>query len=266
MTSASGNLLEGQVALISGVGPGMGRSLALAHAAQGADIVLGARNEHNLVGVAQDVEALGRRVVWAPTDITDRAACDALVAQALDAFGRLDVVVNNAFMQPPLEPLADATLDTWRRAFEVNLFGAVQMTEAALGAMRPAGRGSVLFIASLSARRVRTQFAVYSATKAALLTTMAHYANEVGVDGIRVNAVVPSYIWGPNLEIWFQWQAEQRGITPQDVYDEVAKDIALRRIPTADEIASTAMMLSTDLCSAVTGAALDVNAGEWFHG
>lgn len=265
MSVAHGELFAGAVALISGVGPGMGRSLALAYAAQGADIILGARNTRSLDAVAQEITALGRRVVQAPTDITDPEACRALVALGVETFGRLDVLVNNAFMQPPLEGLSETSMETWRQAFEVNLFGAVHMTDAALEPMRSQREGSIIFVASLSARRVRKQFAVYSATKAALLTTMQHYANEAGPDGIRVNAIVPSYIWGPNLEFYFKWLAEQRGVSPQDVYDDVAKDIALRRIPTADEIASAAMMLSSPLSSAVTGAALDVNAGEWFH-
>ncbi|MFT5224051.1 MAG: NAD(P)-dependent dehydrogenase (short-subunit alcohol dehydrogenase family) [Glaciecola sp.] len=265
MTATGAGLLAGKVVLISGVGPGMGRSLALAHAQQGADVILAARKQNNLDAVRGEVEALGRRVVSAPTDVTDRGACAALVARGIEEFGRLDVLVNNAFRQPPMASLGDTSIDEWRKAFDVNLFGAVNMTEAALATMRVQGSGSVVFIASLSARRVREQFAVYSATKSALLTTMQHYANEVGRAGIRVNAVVPSYIWGPNLESWFALLAEQRGVTPQQVYDDVAKDMALRRIPTADEVAATAMLLSSDFNSAVTGAALDINAGEWFH-
>ncbi len=258
-------LFDGRVALVSGVGPGMGRSLALAYAREGADVVLGARRRHHLDDVAAEVEALGRRAVARPTDVTDATTCAALVEAGLDAFGRIDVLVNNAFTQPPMEGVAAASEETWRRAFDVNLLGAVRMTDAVLPTMRAAGRGAVVFVASLSARRVREDFAVYSATKSALLTTMQHYANEEGRHGIRANAIVPSWIWGPNLQGWFAHLADQRGVEPATVYDETAATTALRHLPTPDEVADAALAMSCELTRVVTGAALDVNAGEWFH-
>ncbi len=258
-------LFDGKVAIVSGVGPGMGRSLALAYAREGADLVLGARGAEKLQAVAAEVEALGRRVVHQSTDVTKPEACASLVAIGLESFGRIDVLVNNAFRQPPMEPLADADPATWRAAFDVNLFGAVNMTDAVLPTMRASQSGSVIFIASLSARRVRRNFGVYSATKSALLTTMQHYANEEGLHGIRCNAIVPSWIWGPSLQFWFDHLAKERGVSAQAVYDETAEGTALRRLPTPDEIADATLALSSDLNRVVTGAALDVNAGEWFH-
>ena len=119
----------------------------------------------------------------------------------------------------------------------------------------------MVFTASMSARRVRRRFGVYSATKAALLTTMQHYANELGRDGIRCNAIVPGYIWGPNLEAWFAYQAQQRGVDPEVVYDEVASETALHHLPTSEEVADAAVFLASDLSRAITGVGLDVNAG-----
>jgi len=258
-------LLKDRVTIISGIGPGTGRSLALAFAREGATLVLAARTEANLAAVAEEVEALGRPATWLPTDVTNPADCAALAAHAVERFGHIDALVNNAFLQPPLEPIAKATPDTWQRAFEVNLFGSVNMTNACVEPMRAAGGGSVVFVASMSARRVKRNFGVYSATKSAVLTTAQHYANELGRDGIRVNSIVPGFVWGPNLEAWFAWQAQQRGVDPQVIYDEVASETALHHLPTADEVADTAVLLSSDLARAVTGQALDVNAGHWFH-
>src|SRR5688572_3730056 len=95
-------LLEDRVAIVSGVGPGLGREIAMALAREGADVALGARSAERLAEVAADVEALGRRAVHEPTDIADEAQCARLVSSAVEAFGHVDVLVNNAFMQPPM--------------------------------------------------------------------------------------------------------------------------------------------------------------------
>lgn len=255
-------LLRDRVVVVTGIGPGLGRAIALACAGDGADVVLAARSADALESVAEEVRVLGRQATVAPTDVTDPAAVDGLVAATLDAHGRVDGLCNNAFVQPPLEPITAASPETWRQAFEVNLFGAVATTNAFAPHL---GGGSVVFTASMSARRVRRNFAVYSATKAALLTTMQHYANELGRDGIRCNAIVPGYIWGPNLEAWFAWQAGKRGVDPSEVYDEVASETALHHLPTSEEVADAAVFLLSDRARAITGVGLDVNAGNWFH-
>ncbi len=257
-------LLEGRVVLVSGVGPGMGRSIALACAREGADVVLGARTEENLEAVGVEVEGLGRRAAWRATDITDAGDREALVALALDEFGHLDGVVHNAFIQPPLERLEQASLDTWRQAFEVNLFAGVALTTACLDSLRESAHASVVFIGSMSARRIRSRFGVYAATKSALVTTAQTLAKELGRDGIRVNTVLPGYIWEQKLQ-WFLGQlAEQQGRTRDDVYEEVAAEAALGRIPTPDEVADPVVFLLSDLARIVTGQTLDANAGHWF--
>ena len=258
-------LLADRVAVVSGVGPGLGRAIALACAREGADVVLAARSKDNLEAVAEEVRALGRAATTVPTDVTVADDVTALADAAMQAHGQVDVLVNNAFVQPPLEHLVDATPDTWRQAFEVNLFGAAAVTNAFVPHLAADGGGAVVFTASMSARRVRRRFGVYSATKAALLTTMQHYANELGRSRIRCNAIVPGYIWGPNLEAWFTYQAQQRGVDPEVVYDEVASDTALHHLPTSEEVADAAVFLASDLSRAITGVGLDVNAGNWFH-
>jgi NAD(P)-dependent dehydrogenase (short-subunit alcohol dehydrogenase family) len=257
-------LHDNRVVIVSGIGPGVGRELALAFAREGAKLVLGSRTEKNLADVGGEVEEAGRPVTWRQTDITRAEDCEALVAHAVEEFGRVDVLVNNAFRQPPLEPIAEATDETWQKTFGVNVFGSAHMTNAAIAQMKQQQSGSIVFVASMSARRVRPDFGVYSASKAALLTAARHYANEHGRDGIRVNSIVPGYVWGPSLELWFAWQAKERGVDPQVIYDEVASENAMHHLPTAAEVADTAVMLASDLARAVTGQSLDVNAGHWF--
>ena len=257
-------LLEDRVAVVSGIGPGMGRDISLAFAREGADLVLGARTEERLVEVAAEVEALGRKVVWARTDITSDDDCRNLADTGLSAFGRIDVLVNNAFVQPPLEPIERADSETWRQAFDVNVIGSVQMTKACIPSMKAQGGGSVVFIGSMSARRIQRKFGVYAATKSALMSTAQTLAKEHGRDGIRVNTVLPGYIWGPSLEWFFGYLAEKQGRTADDVYNEIAGETCLNHIPTSEEIADAVLFFASDMSRVVTGQALDVNAGHWF--
>ena len=257
-------LLEDRVAIVSGIGPGMGRDIALAFAREGAHVVLGARNEDRLQEVASEVESLGRKAVWSRTDITSAEDCAGLAAAAVDTFGRIDVLVNNAFVQPPLEMIENADVDTWRQAFETNVVGSVQMTTAVLPTMKAQQSGSVVFIGSMSARRIRRNFGVYAATKSALMSTATTLAKEHGRDGIRVNTVLPGYIWGPSLEWFFSHLANKQGRTPEEVYADVAGETCLDHIPTSAEIADTVVFFASDLSRVVTGQSLDVNAGHWF--
>ena len=258
-------LLEDRVAIVSGVGPGMGRDIALACAREGAHVALGARNEQRLAEVAAEVEALGRKAVWQRCDITSEDDCRVLADLAHGAFGHVDVLVNNAFIQPPLETIEANAIATWEQAFDVNVFGSLRMTHAVIPHMKEQASGSIVFINSMSARRIRRKFGAYAATKAALLVTAQTLAAELGRDGIRVNSVVPGYIWGPSLEWFFGHLAERRGVDPSVVYDEVASETALHHLPTSAEIADAVVFFASDLSRAITGQSLDVNAGHWFH-
>jgi len=258
-------LLEDRVAIVSGIGPGMGRDIALAFAREGANLVLGARRDKYLTSVAEEIESLGRKAIWVQTDIAQQDQCRALADAAVGEFGRIDVLVNNAFVQPPIETIEDNDIEVWRNAFEVNVIGTVQMTKAVIPAMKEQNNGSIVFINSMSQRRIQAKFGAYAATKAALITTVQTLAREVGAYGIRANSVVPGYIWGKSLEWFFNQQAQARGIAAGDVYEEIASETSLHHIPTSAEIADAVLFFASDLSRAVTGQALDVNAGHWFH-
>ena len=256
-------LLEGKVGIVSGVGPGIGRETALAFARHGADVALGARTLERLDEVRAEVEALGRRAVAVRCDITDADACRDLADTAAKELGRVDVLVNNAFMHPPFSTVEDADLDSWRVAWKVNVIGTVQMTRAALTHM--IGGASVVFVNSMAARTSEEHAGAYSSTKAALLSTVRTLAREVGPRGIRVNSVVPGWVMGPNLQSYFDHLAAEQDRSPDDVYQDVARQTALHRIPTSEEIAGAILFLASDLSSGITGQALDVNAGHHFH-
>jgi NAD(P)-dependent dehydrogenase (short-subunit alcohol dehydrogenase family) len=258
-------LLADRVAIVSGIGPGLGQSVALAFARQGAHVVLAARTASALEAVAVEVRALGRRALCVPTDIARPEDCQRLADAAEREFGRVDVLVNNAFRSAPYEPVESAKMDDWRRIFDVNLFGSVQLSQAVIPGMKQRRSGAIVFVNSMSMRIIEPRFGGYAASKGALMIAMQTMARELGRDGIRVNAVVPGYIWGPALERYFQSLAAQQGTPAQAVYDEIAARTSLGHIPTSDEIAGAVVFLASDLSCALTGQAIDANGGHYFH-
>jgi NAD(P)-dependent dehydrogenase (short-subunit alcohol dehydrogenase family) len=257
-------LLEGKVAIVSGIGPGMGRDVSLALAREGADVALAARTAPSLEAVAAEIRALGRRALAVPTDIARPEDRKRLAETAHAELGRIDVLVNNAFLSAPYELVESADLDGWRKIFDVNLFGSVGLSQAVVPYMKERG-GSIVMVNSMSMRIVEPRFGGYAASKAALLSAAQTMAKELGGHRIRVNSVVPGYIWGPALERYFQGLAKQRGVTPEAVYAEIASRTALNRIPDSKEIAGAVVFFASDLSSAITGQSLDVNCGHYFH-
>ncbi|OKJ96273.1 SDR family oxidoreductase [Amycolatopsis sp. CB00013] len=258
------DLLRDKVVVVSGVGPGLGRSIATRCAAAGADVVLAARTESRLAEVAKEVDALGRRAVTVPTDITDDASATNLTETALKAFGRVDALVNNAFAIPPIMDLADVDLADVRAGFETNVLAALRLTRLFTSSLAESG-GSVVMINSAVLRHSRRTFGAYKMAKASLLALAQSLASELGPQGIRVNSVAPGYIWADSLKWYFAYLAKERGVPPEQVYAETAEAIDLRRLPEPDEIADTVVFLASSLARCVTGQCLDVNAGEYHH-
>ncbi len=256
-------MLEGKVALVSGIGPGMGRDIALLLARHGADVVLGARRTETSEEVAAEVRELGRRAEVVTLDITDAAACDAAVERARDALGGLDVLVNNAFQDGNRRRFLDAPLDEWRATMDVNLWGTLQMTRAAVPAMVDRGAGSIVMINSMSTHRIEARYGAYAASKGALETATKTLALELGPHHIRVNGVFPGYIWGDSVEWYFDHLGKRRGVTGEEVYQEVAGQTSLGYLPHSSEIAGSVVFFASDLSKPVTGQSLDVNCGHW---
>jgi NAD(P)-dependent dehydrogenase (short-subunit alcohol dehydrogenase family) len=257
-------LLRGKVVVVCGVGPGLGRAIAVQSARAGADVVLAARTEGLAKEVAAEVTALGRHAVTVMTDVTDDELAAGLPAAALEAFGRVDALVNNAFAIPPLTSLGGVDLDAVRAGFETDVFGALRMTRLFTPALS-ASRGSVVMISSAVLRHSRLPYGPYKMAKSALLGLAQSLATELGPQGIRVNTVAPGYIWAGSLKWYFGELAKQRGMTRQQVYDETAATIDLRRLPEPDEVADAVVFLASDLARAITGQCLDVNCGEFHH-
>lgn len=255
-------LLDGKVVVISGVGPALGTTLARRCAEQGADLVLAARTVERLEGVAKEVADLGRRALSVGTDITDEAQVDNLVQESLKAFGKVDVLVNNAFRVPSMRPLANTTFEHMRDAIELTVFGALRMIQGFTPALAEAN-GSIVNVNSMVVRHSQAKYGAYKMAKSALLAMSQSLATELGEEGIRVNSILPGYIWGGTLKSYFEHQAGKYGTSVDDIYKAAAVNSDLKRLPTEDEVASAILFMASDLSSGITGQALDVNCGEY---
>jgi NAD(P)-dependent dehydrogenase (short-subunit alcohol dehydrogenase family) len=262
--SPTNGLLHGKVCVVSGVGPGLGRQAARALATHGGHLVLAARRQSMLDEVAAEIREIGAQAITVPTDITDPEQCARLIAQATEEFGGVDVLVNNAFRFDAFQSFEDVDLGIWRKIMDVNLFGTLQMTRAALPAMRERGGGSVVMVASMVARQPQPAQGGYAISKGALLTATKVLAFELGPSGVRVNAVVPGWMAGPSVDIYIQMTSDGRGVSKEVVSDELNARVPLGRIPSDEEVAGSIVYLASDLSSAMTGQAVDTNGGEIF--
>ncbi len=256
-------LLENKVAVITGIGPGLGRELAVQFAREGAAVAIGARTESYLEEVRKEIDADGGRVVAVPTDIADREDCDRIIAAAVDAFGGVDSVVQNGFHSPAFELFENVDLDSWKRAMDVNLWGSLNLAQAAIPNLKERGGGSIVFVNSMVMRKVLPFQGGYATSKGALMTAAQVLARELGQYRIRVNSIVPGWMMGPSVDVYFETM-EAQGKPKDELYAEIASNIALGVIPTDEECAGAAVFLASDLASMITGQTVDVNGGEVF--
>ncbi|MDB5972620.1 MAG: family oxidoreductase [Hydrocarboniphaga sp.] len=260
-------LLKDKVVIISGIGPGLGVKLAIEAAREGArGVVCAARTADKLDDAEARINALGTsaKVLKVVTDISDRGQCERLVAETLKTFGRIDALVNSAFVHGDFDFAATADLDSWQQVLGINLIGTLKLTQTVLPSMQKNRSGAVVMVNTMAARKVPSvPEAGYAASKGALSTAVKFLASEVGKDNIRVNSIHMGWMWGAPVENYMLGQSKQHGIALEDLKAQVSKDIPLGRIVTDDECARAALFLVSDYASAITGAALDCNGGAY---
>jgi NAD(P)-dependent dehydrogenase (short-subunit alcohol dehydrogenase family) len=259
--------VDGKVVIIVGAGPGLGATLARRCAADGADLVLAARSEAKLARLADDARAHGRRVLVVPTDVSDRGQVRALADSAVAEFGRVDVLVNSAFPPGPAGPVVDMdddALDAWRRSLDAGGYGTLLTCRFVAPHMVAAGSGAIVNVTSMTSRMAHAGRSDYAAGKAAMHRLGWALADELGPLGIRVNAVAPGAILGDGVRGWIEGNAAKNGVTYEEQLAAQTHEMALRRIATEDEVANAVLFLASDFASGITGATLDVNAGQLF--
>jgi NAD(P)-dependent dehydrogenase (short-subunit alcohol dehydrogenase family) len=257
-------LLANKVSIISGIGPGLGQELAYVFAREGSDVVLAARTESKLQQVAQEIAAKWpeRRTLVVPTDISDKAQTRRLVDATLAEFGRVDVLVNSAYLPPSFAMFEEADLDEWKRSFDVTVFGTLQLTQDVIRPMKEAGKGSIVFVNSMIQKKPLPAQSGYASSKGALTVAARMIAKELGPFGIRVNSTFMGWMWGPPVQGYVEAMAGM-GRSRDEVIGEITKDIPLGVIPDDSECANAVAFFASDLASVITGGELNVNGGEF---
>ncbi|WP_421717790.1 SDR family oxidoreductase [Algiphilus sp.] len=260
-------MLQGKLIVISGIGPGLGVKLAEEAARAGAaGLVVSARTAAKLEDAEARVRAVNPdcQVCKQVTDITDAASCKALVDQAVTTFGRIDGLVNSAFVHGAMDYASTADIDSWMEPIGTNLLGTLKLTQAVAKQMQQQKHGAIVMINTMAVRKVPpVGEAGYAASKAALATSVKYLAKELGPDNIRVNTVHMGWMWGAPVQGYVQWQAEQSGASVDDIKAQIAASIPLGIVPPDEECARSALFFVSDYSRVVTGASLDVNGGEY---
>ncbi|HEX7933638.1 MAG TPA: SDR family oxidoreductase [Paraburkholderia sp.] len=243
--------LAGKAAIITGGDSGIGRAVAIAFAREGADVLIAYLNEDDDAReTGRWIEQAGRKAVLMPGDITDRAHCNAIVDKAVEAFGRLDVLVNNAAYQmtyPSLDAISD---EEWDKTFDTNIGAMFRITRAAVRHMKPGA--AIVNTSSINADHPNPGLIAYATTKGAIQNFTGGLAQLLAEKGIRANCVAPGPIWTPLIP----------STMPPEKVEKFGQQVPMKRPGQPAELAPAYVMLASDEASYISGATIAVTGGS----
>jgi NAD(P)-dependent dehydrogenase (short-subunit alcohol dehydrogenase family) len=243
--------LSGKVAVITGADSGIGRAVAIGYAREGADVVIAYLSEHDdAKDTARYVEEAGRRAVLIAGDVSEAQHCRDIIARAVEEFGRVDILVNNAAFQMTHESLDEIPDDEWDYTLATNLSAFFHLAKAAVPHMREGS--AIIGSSSVNSDMPSPTLAPYAATKAAIANFCASLAQLLGEKGIRVNSVAPGPIWTPLIP----------ATMPPEKVESFGKDTPLGRPGQPVELTPVYVLLASDDGSYVSGARIAVTGGR----
>jgi NAD(P)-dependent dehydrogenase (short-subunit alcohol dehydrogenase family) len=243
--------LEGKATVITGADSGIGRAVAIAYAREGADVLISYLSEHeDARDTAKLVEEAGRKAVLVPGDISRPQHCREIIDKAVEEFGKIDVLVNNAAYQMSHDSLEEVSDEEWEHTFATNVSAMFYLTKAALPHMGPGS--SIIGSSSVNSDMPSPQLAPYAATKAAIANLCASLAQLLGEKGIRVNSVAPGPIWTPLIP----------STMPNEKVEHFGEDTPLGRAGQPAELAPVYVLLASDEGSYISGARYAVTGGR----
>lgn len=257
-------MLSNTTAFVTGASQGIGREIAKTFAADGANVVLAARSD-GIYETADEIAA-PERTLPVEVDITDESAVEAGIEKAVDAFGGIDCLVNNAGIAGPTAPVEEVPLDEWQRTLDVNITGMFLATKHAVPVLKECDRPSIINISSISGKRPLPARTPYVASKMAVIGLTRTLAFELSEWDITVNAICPGATAGPRIESVIEAQAEDRGISYEAAKAEVfTDDTALGTLVESEDVAAVAAFLASDKGRHITAQDINVDAGTvWY--
>ena len=245
--------LRGMRAVITGGDSGIGRAVAIAYAREGADVLIAYLNEDDDAREVKElVEQEGRKAAVVPGDLRDPAHCRAVIDHAVQAFGGIDILVNNAAHQATFKDIADISDEEWRLTFEVNIHAMFYLTKAAVPHMKPGS--AIINTASINSDTPNPILLAYATTKGAIQNFTSGLAQLLADKSIRVNAVAPGPIWTPLIP----------STMPEDAVKNFGKQVPMKRAGQPVELATSYVMLADPLSSYTSGTTVAVTGGKPF--
>jgi NAD(P)-dependent dehydrogenase (short-subunit alcohol dehydrogenase family) len=252
---------DGKVVQITGAASGFGALAAAEFAREGAKLLLSDVNGDGLAEVARNLESLGAEVVTDAFSVSDDAAMAAHVAKGVDAFGRLDVALNNAGIGGGLRRLHEIPLEDYDRIMEINARGVFIGMRHQLPVMLGQGAGAILNTASAAGLVGSGQLAAYAASKHAVIGMTKAAADEVARKGIRVNAICPSFASTPMVEAMGDTMGERHGISREEAYNVIASRVPMRRVAEPMEVVQAMLWIVSDANTFMTGQSISIDGG-----
>ncbi len=253
-------LLDNKIAVITGGASGIGRSIALAYAQEGATVVVSDLNEVAGVRVLEEIQAYSPQSRFHTVDVTSKATCEALMKYVHDTFGRIDIVGNNAGVST-MNRIESLTEQEWDFNMNVNAKGVFLCTQAAVPYLQAQGGGKIINTASMAGKRGVPLLAHYAASKWAVIGFTKSAALEFAKDAITVNCVCPGYVKTSMQEREIAWEGTLRNMSPAAVLEEYVRNTPLQRLETPEDVAKIYVFLASHLADFVTGEAVDVTGG-----
>jgi NAD(P)-dependent dehydrogenase (short-subunit alcohol dehydrogenase family) len=252
-------ILHNKVVIITGAGPGMGQAACRGAAKEGAKVVVSARSKDAIEALAAEIRQAGGEAIAVPCDVADSAQCQALARATLDHWGRIDGLVNSAYYHPDWAALDVHSVEQLLTALDVNAVGALRMAQAVIPAMKAQCGGAIVNVSTLATRKPMPGEGGYAMAKAALNQLTRQLAVELAGTGIRVNTALMGWMMGAPLEGYIQ----SLGDGAEAFRTQRASEIPVGHIPPDTDCAKAVYFLLSDYASEITGAALDVNGGDW---
>ncbi|MBM3226182.1 MAG: SDR family oxidoreductase [Candidatus Tectomicrobia bacterium] len=256
--------LEGQVAIVTGAGRGIGRATALELARMGAHIVVAELDPTSAQRTVEEVRATGRRALVVPTDVTSRDALRTMVERTRAEFARLDILINNAGIYRAAASL-DITEEHWDTVLNINAKAVFFASQAVLPTMIAQRRGAIVSLASMAGKVGSRTNLPYNASKAAVISITKSLALAHAADGIRVNCVCPGYVETAMWQAVARDQGALLGLSPEDFTEQRAAQVPLGRMEHPEDVAKVIGFLASDRAGYMTGQAINVTGGLIMH-